>query len=75
MMEHARYMKERFDEGKMLVYGPVLVPGGAFGMAVFEAADQAEVRGVLEKDPSVAGGLNTFEIYPMRVAAAQGSRG
>jgi hypothetical protein len=25
--------------------------GGAFGMAVFEVADEAEVRGVLENDP------------------------
>jgi hypothetical protein len=41
-------------------------------MAVFEVADEAEVRGVLENDPTVRGGLNMFEIYPMRVGAAQG---
>jgi hypothetical protein len=75
MIEHVRYTKERFDEGKVLIYGPVMVAGGAYGMAVFEAADEAEVRWILEKDPSVVSGLNTFEIYPMRVGAAQGSRG
>ena len=48
------------------------VQGGTFGMAVFEAADEAEVRGILENDPTVKAGLNTFEIHAMRVGAAQG---
>jgi hypothetical protein len=55
-----------------LIYGPVMASAGAFGMAVFELADEAEVQGVLENDPTVRGGLNTFEIYPMKVGAAQG---
>jgi hypothetical protein len=46
--------------------------GGALGMAVFEVADEAEVRQVLEKDPTVLAGMNKFEIHPMRVSAAQG---
>ena len=74
MQEHARYTRERFDAAKILIYGPVMAPGGAFGMAVFEAEDIAEVRQVLENDPSVRGGLNTFEIHPMRLGAAQAPR-
>ena len=58
--------------GKVLLYGPFLAPAGAFGMAVFAVADESEVREVLENDPTVRGGLNTFEVYPMRVGAAQG---
>jgi uncharacterized protein len=72
MQEHARYTRESFDAGKILIYGPVMAPGGAFGMAVFEVADEAEVRQVLENDPTVLARLNKFEIYPMRVGAAQG---
>jgi uncharacterized protein len=72
MQEHVRYTKESFDAGKILIYGPVMAPGGAFGMAVFEVADEAEVRAVLENDPTVLAGLNKFEIHPMRVGAAQG---
>jgi uncharacterized protein YciI len=72
MREHVRYTKESFDAGKILIYGPVMAPGGAFGMAVFEVADEAEVRAVLENDPTVLAGLNRFEIHPMRVGAAQG---
>jgi hypothetical protein len=72
MQEHARYTRESFDAGKILIYGPVMAPAGAFGMAVFEVADVAEVRAVLENDPSVLARLNKFEIHPMRVGAAQG---
>jgi hypothetical protein len=72
MQEHVRYTQEKFAAGKVLLYGPVMAPAGAFGMAVFAVADEAEVREVLENDPTVLGGLNTFEVYPMRVGAAQG---
>jgi hypothetical protein len=72
MMQHVQYTKEKFDAGKVLIYGPVIVAAGAFGMAVFEANDEAEVREALENDPSVLAHLNTFEIFPMRVGAAQG---
>jgi hypothetical protein len=46
----------------VLLYGPVVSPAGTFGMAVFAVADEAEVREVLENDPTVRGGLNTFEV-------------
>jgi uncharacterized protein YciI len=72
MQEHVRYTRQSFDAGKILIFGPVMAPGGAFGMAVFEVAEEAEVRRFLENDPTVLAGLNTFEIHPMRVGAAQG---
>jgi uncharacterized protein len=72
MQEHARYTRQSFDAGKILIYGPVMATSGAFGMAVFEVADEAEVRQVLENDPTVLAGLNKFELHPMRVGAAQG---
>src|SRR5271168_3349058 len=73
MQQHVVYTHEKFAAGKVLIFGPVMAPTGAFGMAVFEAADEAEVRGILENDPTVKAGLNTFEIHPMRVGAAQAS--
>lgn len=74
MQEHARYTRECFDAGKILIYGPVMAPTGAFGMAAFEVEDISEVRQFLENDPSVRAGLNTFEIHPMRLGAAQAPR-
>lgn len=72
MQQHVVYTHEKFAAGKVLIFGPVMAQAGAFGMAVFEAADEAEVRGILENDPTVRAGLNTFEIHPMRVGAARG---
>jgi uncharacterized protein len=74
MMEHARYTREKFEEGKVLIYGPVMDPAGAYGMGVFEAENEAEVRAIMESDPSVTGGLNRFEIHPMRIGGAQGPK-
>jgi hypothetical protein len=37
MQEHARYTRQSFDAGKILIYGPVMAPDGAFGMAVFDS--------------------------------------
>jgi len=72
MQEHTKYAREHFEAGLILIYGPVILPGGAFGMAVIEAANAAEVRKFGDNDPSVFGGLNKFEFYPMQVAAARG---
>lgn len=73
MNEHARYTQEHFAAGKILVFGPVMAPEGAFGMAVLEVSNEKEAREFCEADPTVRGGLNRFEVYPMRVAAARGN--
>ena len=71
MDEHSAYFQQQFDAGKVLVYGPVMAPGGAFGLAVLEVADEAEARQFGENDPSVRGGLNRWELYPMHVAGCR----
>lgn len=72
MAQHGAYCQQQFDAGKLLVYGPVMSPEGAFGMGILEVADEAEARQFGGNDPSVAGGLNRFEVYPMRVPNARG---
>jgi|SRR5271154_6117059 len=72
MQEHVRYTREAFDAGKVLIYGPVLASAGAFGVAILEMNDPQEVQTFGDEDPSVKAGLNRFEFYPMRVAAARG---
>jgi len=71
MSAHSQYFQEQFDAGKVLLYGPVMAPGGAFGVGILEVADEAEAREFGEADPSVRGGLNRFEVYPMRVTGAR----
>jgi uncharacterized protein YciI len=72
MMEHVRYTREAFDAGRVLIYGPVMASGGAFGIAVLEMEDAAEVQKFGDEDPSVKAGMNRFEFCPMRVGAARG---
>ena len=69
--EHVRYTHEHFTAGKVLLYGPVMAPDGAFGMGVLEVADEAEARQFIEGDPTVRAGLNKFELYPTRVAGTR----
>jgi uncharacterized protein YciI len=72
MSEHSAYFRQQFDAGKLLLYGPVMAPKGAFGLGILEVADAAEARQFSENDPSVRAGLNRWELYPMQVASSRG---
>lgn len=71
MQEHAVYMRGYFEARKLLIYGPVMAPGGAFGMGVMTVSGEAEARRIMDDDPTVRAGLNRYEISPMTVAAAR----
>jgi hypothetical protein len=71
MMEHTVYFRQKFDQGNILIYGPVMAVGGAFGMAVLEVVDESEAMLLMRNDPSVRGGLNRFELSPMRVPVSR----
>ena len=66
-----RYFQEQFEAGKILLCGPVMASGGAFGLSILEVDSEAEARQFGEGDPSVSAGMNTFEIHPMRISAAR----
>ena len=44
MAQHGDYCQQQFEAGKLLIFGPVMAPGGAFGMGILEVADEAEAR-------------------------------
>ncbi len=71
MAQHGAYCQQNFEAGKLLLFGPVAGPDGAFGVGILEVADETEARNFGENDPTVIAGLNRFEVYPMRVAAAR----
>lgn len=72
MQQHVVYFHGLFEQGKVLIFGPVLDPTDNFGMAVLEVADEAEARSLLEKDPTISAGMNRFSVHPMIVGAARG---
>jgi uncharacterized protein YciI len=63
MAEHMQYWQRLLHEGLVVVYGPVADPEGVWGLGVLRAADRAEVLAIGERDPSVASGVNTFEVF------------
>jgi uncharacterized protein YciI len=74
MGQHKDYVAQAFDAGKVLAYGPVLDPAGAFGIALLEVDDLAEAENFARKDPSIVAGMNTFTLTPMFIAASQKSK-
>lgn len=71
MQQHVGYFRGLFEQGKVLIFGPVLDPTDNFGMAVMEVADSAEAEELLAQDPTAMAGLNRFRISPMVVGAAR----
>ena len=66
MSQHATYWAGMCKQGAVLVYGPVMDPKGPYGMGVFEATDEAEVKRRTDADPVMKAGIGfTVEITPM----------
>jgi len=64
MMEHITYWKALMDKDKVIVFGPVMDPKGAYGLGVIEAENEEEVKAFIANDPATK--INTYEFYPMR---------
>lgn len=69
LSRHLARFKEAAAKGQLILAGRTLTPGAqTFGVAIFEAEDEAAARAFMEGDPAVAGGLMTAELHPFRVA-------
>ncbi|HEV2644828.1 MAG TPA: YciI family protein [Acidobacteriaceae bacterium] len=64
MQQHVAYWKTHMDEGKVVVYGPVMDPAGPYGIGVVESKHEDAIRAFIDRDP--ASRLNTYEFHPMR---------
>ena len=65
MGDHAAYWTTLFEEGSVVVFGVVLDQAGAWGLAVVEADDEADVRALAAEDPAITTGLCRFDIGVM----------
>jgi uncharacterized protein len=67
MGQHAQYWKGMCQDGAVLVYGPVMDPKGPYGMGIFEAADETEIKRRTDADPVMEANIGfRIEITPMR---------
>jgi len=66
---HLANFKAAVQSGQLILAGRTKEPGDkTFGIAIFEAADEAAARKFMETDPAVAGGVMTAELHPFAVA-------
>lgn len=66
---HFNRSKHAIETGELILAGRTREPGNkTFGIAVFEAKDEAAARQFMESDPAVVAGLMTAELHPFAVA-------
>jgi uncharacterized protein len=66
---HFNRLKTAIESGQLILAGRTEEPGEkTFGIAIFQAADEAAARQFMNEDPAVAGGQMTAEVHPFRVA-------
>ena len=74
MKEHATYWGGLADKGIAIIFGPVMDPKGAWGLAVLECKDKAEVLALGANDQVIKSGLGfELEVYPMLQAVLRKS--
>jgi uncharacterized protein len=66
---HFVRFQDAIKSGQLILAGRTSEPGEkTFGIAIFQAKDEATARKFMEEDPAVAGGLMTAELHPFSVA-------
>ncbi len=66
---HVARFQEATKSGQLILAGRTNEPGDkTFGIAIFEAPDEAAARAFMQADPAVVGGLMTAELHSFAVA-------
>jgi len=69
LQRHFVRFQEAIKTGNLILAGRTSESGDkTFGIAIFEAKDEAAARKFMEEDPAVAVGLMTAELHPFTVA-------
>jgi uncharacterized protein len=64
MMQHVTYWNSLMEQGKVVVFGPVMDPAGAYGMGVIETESEESLQALLDADPAKT--INDYVHWPMR---------
>ncbi len=66
MESHVQYWTAKMVEGVALLFGPVLDPGGVWGLGVVRVEDEAALRRLQDEDPAIRAGIGLrYETLPM----------
>lgn len=66
MAAHFEYLKQHFEEGKVVLVGPCL--DFAYGLAILETETEEEARRIMENDPAVVQGVMRAEFHPFKLS-------
>lgn len=66
MGEHFAYLKQKFDEGKVMMVGPCA--DTTMGIGILETDTREEAEEIGNNDPAVKAGIVTLEIKDYRVS-------
>jgi len=65
---HLANFKAAVQSGQLILAGRTMESGDkTFGIAIFEATDEAAARKFMEADPAIAAGVMTAELHPFAV--------
>ena len=66
---HFAYLSDLTKQGVMILMGRTQNNDeSTFGIAIFEAGDEAAARTIMKNDPAVKNGVMTATLYPYKVA-------
>ena len=69
LSRHFARFKHAIETGELILAGRTSESEAkTFGIAIFEAPDEAAARAFMQADPAVAGGLMTAELHSFAVA-------
>ncbi|RFP16068.1 MULTISPECIES: YciI family protein [unclassified Duganella] len=65
MKQHGAYLNQLLAQGIIVAHGPVLDPSGAYGVALYQIADEDDIAALTATDPIVKNGVGHYEHHPM----------
>jgi uncharacterized protein len=72
MEEHTAYWHDLLEKSRVVTFGLVADPAGAYGIAVVDIEGDAAVRQLTENDPTILSRRGfRFEVHPMPFGAAR----
>jgi uncharacterized protein len=67
--EHFHYLVRLAEAGTVHLFGRTLnTDPSSFGLVIFEAANEAAARAIMEGDPAVRAGVMHAALFPYRIA-------
>lgn len=64
LSEHLVRLFSLKEEGKLVIFGPVMKDGDITGISIFNLTDEAEVKKLLEADPFIKEGYLSYTLFP-----------